>query len=568
MTTNTGSPPRTGIDALGRPDFLVLAVLLLAGVGIPLSLAAAAGTIGLPTNDDWVYMRAATTLYREATIDVPGHSAAFVGQLALVQPFLWLSRGDPWGFHAFGLGMAALGIVATYLLARRFLGMGSAAFAVLLVLVFPGFARESVSFMTDVPAYALTMLCLLLGTRWLRGEGGAATLLASIAVGVLAVSIREFMVAAPIAILVAAWAQRSGRERIWLAALSGLAAIAGVAVLRIAGSVSGHAGPSSLRPDGLLDLGPAFATLAAVLLPVTVLYLAPRVKALSPGLILLGAALACLAIVHPDGPLLGNLWTPAGLAANQVLNGSRDLVLGPAVWQFSSQLALFAGILAAVVVLTWARRRLTPVTSLSSVWAVAIRIGTSREAPLVIFLVAYAGELVLYGFVGGLFDRYLYPMVPVAAILLLRRAPQPFGSSRLHALAHGAFAWLLVSAFIITANSLAYDAGRDREGEVAVAMGYDPQIVDAGYEWVGSHGTGTQRSFDPASMKWWYDIWTSFRPCAVLANSPEDFDGYRLIRVNRSAYKQYLLFGPDQALYLYGASLQGCPAPPPAVSAK
>ena len=50
------------------------------------------------------------------------------------------------------------------MLARRYLGIGSAVMVVLLVLAFPGFARSSASFMTDVPTYALMMLCLLLGT--------------------------------------------------------------------------------------------------------------------------------------------------------------------------------------------------------------------------------------------------------------------------------------------------------------------------------------------------------------------------------------------------------------------
>ncbi len=554
-------------EPIGRRDVLVLAALLLIGIGIPLGLALAAGALGLPSNDDWVYMRAASTLYREGQVDVPGHSAAFVGQLALVQPFLWLSRGEPWGFHAFGLTMTAIGIVSTYFLARRFIGIGSAAFVVLLVLVFPGFARESVSFMTDVPAFALAMLCLLLGTRWLQGDGGPVTLVASVGVGLLAVSIREFTVAAPVTILVAGLITSRGRDRVWLLALSGILAVGVVAVLRFAGSVSGHGGLISLRTLGLVDLGPAFATAAAVILPATLLYVAPRVKAFSPGLILVAAALACVVILDPDGPLLGNLWTPAGLGADQLLAGSRDLVIGPAAWQFSRQLALFALILAAVVGLSWGQRRMVGVNSASSATALVRCIGTSREAPLIIFLLAYAGELVLYAFVGGLFDRYLYPMIPVAAILLLRRASQPFASGWSHALAHGAFAWLALSAFVIAANSFAYDAARNREGEVAVAMGYDPQTVDAGYEWVGAYGSGTKDPFHPTGINWWEGIWTSFRPCAVLSNSPVELDGYRLIRVNPSAYKQYLLFGPDQGLYLYGASMDGCPTPPPAVDA-
>ena len=77
-----------------------MATLGLAGIGIPLWMAAAAGTIGLPGNDDWIYMRAASSLFRTGNIDMPGHTAASVGQLALVQPLLWLSGGDPCAFTA------------------------------------------------------------------------------------------------------------------------------------------------------------------------------------------------------------------------------------------------------------------------------------------------------------------------------------------------------------------------------------------------------------------------------------------------------------------------------------
>ena len=74
---------------------------------IPLGLAAYAGAIGLPSNDDWVYMRAANGVYETGQVGAFGHTTAFVGQLGLVQPFLWLSGGQPWAFTAFGLVMAA-----------------------------------------------------------------------------------------------------------------------------------------------------------------------------------------------------------------------------------------------------------------------------------------------------------------------------------------------------------------------------------------------------------------------------------------------------------------------------
>jgi hypothetical protein len=165
-------------------------------------------------------------------------------------------------------------------------------------------------------------------------------------------------------------------------------------------------------------------------------------------------------------------------------------------------------------------------------------------------------------------DRYLYPMVPAAAILFLRGPAQPSRFGRSHAFAHAAFAWLVASAFIIAANSFAYDAARYREGEAAVALGYDARTVDAGYDWVGYHASGAETpGSNPYALNWYEDNWSSFRPCAVLSNSPLDGGPFKLVRVNRSAYLQFLFFGPAEPLYLYGAPADGCPPPPAAVAA-
>ena len=71
-----------------------------------------------------------------------------------------------------------------------------AALVVVVVLAFPSFARLSASFMTDVPAFALVMLCLLLGTWWLRNDDKRVLVLSLVA-GIFAVSIRQFALAAP-----------------------------------------------------------------------------------------------------------------------------------------------------------------------------------------------------------------------------------------------------------------------------------------------------------------------------------------------------------------------------------
>ena len=75
--------------------------------------------------------------------------------------------------------------------------------------------------------------------------------------------------------------------------------------------------------------------------------------------------------------------------------------------------------------------------------------------------------------------------------------------------------------------------------------------------------SGPNRSpTDPTKLTWWEDLWPSFRPCAVLSNTPLDLPTYELIRVNRSAYRQYLFFGRARPMYLYGAHLADVrPAP-------
>jgi hypothetical protein len=188
------------------------------------------------------------------------------------------------------------------------------------------------------------------------------------------------------------------------------------------------------------------------------------------------------------------------------------------------------------------------------------RIAGSDEGPLLLFLVLYAGELTLYSLIGAVYDRYLYPMVPVASILVLRGGTNPYRLSRSHALGHAAFAWLLVSALAVAANSFAYDTARAREGAATVAMGYDARVVDAGYEWVGYNGKGPEMPFsNPASLNWWQDNWPTFRPCAVVSNSRLDLPGYRVVRENASAYRRFLWFGPMERLYVYGALANGCP---------
>jgi hypothetical protein len=568
--------------SIDRRDVFAITMLALIGVGIPLGLAAAAGAIGLPTIDDWVYMRGATSLFRTGIVDMPGHTAASVGQLTLVQPFLWLSGGDPWAFTAFGLAMTLIGLVATYLLARRFFGTGSAVIVVLLIEAFPGFLREAASFMTDVPAYALAVLCLLLGTIWLDG-GKQRTLVAALGIGLLAMSIREFAIAAPVAVLLAGWARSRVGERVSLAGATGIFALGVACILAIADSIPGHTVPET--PGGLdriVLVAPAIVTLAAVLLPALVLAIGRRIQTLTPAQVLAGVGLAGLTFVAPWGVWTGgggNLWTPIGLVGDGLLRGIRDTVISQSAWNLSAQVAWTAGMLLATLVISWVQPTIAQVSSLSTAVTHVIRLARGPSGLLGAFIAVYAGGLVAFAAVYGIWDRYLFPIVPAAAILILGWRSEGFRFGRSMAFSHAAFAWLAVSALVIAANSFSYDAARWREGEAAVAMGYDARTIDAGYEWVGYHAIGPGGQGDGArGQAWFEDLMWPTPLCAIVSNSPSDtgeplldksvapLDSTDvLLRASPSAYLQYLFVGPAEPLYLYGAMKDGCPQPPVAV---
>ncbi len=548
---------------VGRADIIPVAVICALGVGLPLWMSVASGAVGVPGNDDWVYMRAAGGLFRSGTPDMVGHTAASIGQLVLSQPFLWLSGGAPWAFTAFGLVMGLIGLVATYLLARSYLNTGMAVLATVIIVVFPGFLRETGSFMTDVPCYALIMLSLLLGTRFLIVSRSLPSLAAGLAAGLIAFSIREFALAAPIAILICAWATSHVNERRWLLVLALLSGLGAIAILRAAMAVPGAGPPAPFDLKRITGVGASMLTFSAVLLPALVLATARWRHEIRPAHLILGAGIAALLVAAPVTPFIGNLWQSNGIAGDLLLAGNRSLLIGPGAWVVSWLISVLAGILVCALAMMWIDHQLRSVRTLESARAWVIRFAQGQQALLFLFVVGYISELVLYAPVGSIIDRYLYPIVPPAAILLLGGVRLDSAFARSHAGAHAALAWLALSAFVISANAFAYDAARFRAGEAAVGLGYDARTVDAGYEWVGSHGVGPiSGKPNDGDFNWYDKFWSSFRPCAVLSNSELGSPSLALIQADMAAYRQYLAFGPDQPLYLYGARASGCPPPP------
>ena len=215
---NAGPISRDALDrwVLARPvsrsahGYWVVVALVIIAVVIPVVIAGLAGALLIPHNDDFGYRRVASTLYETGHLQFTGWTImTLVGQIAFTMPFVWVLQGSPWAFAASSATLAILGVTASYVLARRVVPGPRGVVAVLVVVLFPGFALSATTFMTDVPAFAGEMLCLAIGAvavgrtaanhrrRWL---------VASLIVGLWAFSIREFAFAAPAAVLLAAMA--------------------------------------------------------------------------------------------------------------------------------------------------------------------------------------------------------------------------------------------------------------------------------------------------------------------------------------------------------------------------
>jgi hypothetical protein len=579
-------------DALQVLGLVALAVVLPAIVGL------VSGAIGIPHNDDFAYRRPALTLFQSGRLELTGWAVmTLIGQLAATLPLLWLTSGSSAAFAATTMAFAVVGIVAGYALARRVLTPGAAGLAVLLATLVPGFLLYTTAYMTEVPAFAMEVSCLALGAVAIGRtphDGRWSWLAASLAVGCYGFAIREYAMAAPIAVLVAA--VTSEPERRWRPYAIGF-----MGVVVACGAI--YAFAAALPGQGSVGLElPTPATTRRVLDAVSVLSLA-----LAPTLFLAGVAwvrhwrrasrriaaavgalagLAAATLIYLDqltirlglapGPvpdvLVGNVFSAHGSLDVGVLAGSRPVLYAPPTWDLLNAFALLvtiAGIAFLGAFLVAERHRLARAVDLR---AIPTSLG-SAAGMLAAFVVVFAAGTIALGLTSILFDRYVWPLALPLAILLLR-PPEPDPAAN-----PGLSVWRRVGVHMLTGvlvvvtattslalllNEAAFDGARWRMGEEAVRLGFAPDTVDAGLEWVGVHATGLAalRAQPVPSMTDYSVKFPSMHPCAVVASTALGFPGFRLLLTQPDAYRLLLVGGPSETLYLYRVEGRGCPTGP------
>jgi 4-amino-4-deoxy-L-arabinose transferase-like glycosyltransferase len=560
--------------------------------------------------DDWAYRRVAASFAATGHLQYFGWvSMSFVGQVLWAWPWLKVFGDHGWVLSVSTIPLAAAAVVSAWWLARRLLPAAAAAGAVLLLLAAPGMALNTTTFMTDVPALGAELACVALGAAGLARRGAPRAWLvgASVLVGLLGYSIREFDLAAPVAVLVcAALAERGWRRAVAVAA--------GAALLAVCAGLYEW----SLSVPGLWKLTPVAPTLGSVERTLqayfsVALFVSPAVALAAwrraalltsrperpgrPGrfgrvsrrrpLAAAAALAAGVALGAGPGLFVGNDVQPTGVGSTLLVGGGRAVLVGPWFWHVLAVLAVVSG-----AALAWLLAGLpfgSPRRWRRWDWA-------SPLALLGVFAFFAAAGFAVYSLTAvKIFDRYLWPVELCAAILLLRAArrvrpeargaggpppapplaPDPHSDSRrrrsrgLHAPGrpwHVGAGWVAAPAVVLvgaaalvtTVNSDVYGAALWRAGRTAVAAGVPPAKVDAGLEWVGAHTTAPLAPAPadlPPYEPWYPAMEPGFEECAVVSARPLDYRG--LLPIGVESYDTLGVAAPAK-LWIYRVDRAGC----------
>ena len=190
---------------LSRGDVTIVTALLAVGIAMPAAIAGWLGAFDIARNDSWSYRRVLWEFVGTGHVRLVGWSGmTMVGQVFWTAPFAEILGKGQWVPGAAVAVASAIGLVCAYALARSLLPRSWAAGCVLLTLAVPGILLNTSSFMTDVTAFSAEVACLVFGAAALHRSGRArwALVAAAVATGCFGFSIREFDLAAPVAVLV------------------------------------------------------------------------------------------------------------------------------------------------------------------------------------------------------------------------------------------------------------------------------------------------------------------------------------------------------------------------------
>lgn len=543
---------------------LAARALLAVPLVLALGVSAAGGGLSIPHNDAWAYGKIAERFASDGTVSLVGwNRPGLVGQTLLAVPLTRLLPDATVAQHLTVWALALLLVLAAERFFRPVLGMAGAAVVAGVTVLFPGLGLLATSFMADVPAAALGMLCLLAGARAaaaLPRPAGWGWLALSLVLGWLAATTREQALAAPAAVVLwlglALFRQRRSGELAGVLGAAGLFLAAFVAAelwrRGLANADAPIVASASWRSPAALVRGAV--TLGLALLPVSLL-IAPGLVApgltgrLGPrALAALAAAAAALTfllvrvVAGAEEALLSGNYLGGPVPYPEAGLGAPPALLPEALWVVAA-LAGAWSLLVIVAALTRERDGPAPRhprLGLGRTFALLTVAGTTLQT--------LAGQL--------LFDRYLLPLVPVVAGMCLAeglhagrpvaklRAGWPGRRAALVAPAIAAGLLAVLGGVLVTSGT-AHDVARWRAAERLVREGAAARDVAAGLEWVGWH---SQEPFRPGAVgparTAWSVHFSDSRDCWVVAGDRRDAPDLVLERT--LSYDRLLVTAPAQ----------------------
>ncbi|MFM7061255.1 MAG: hypothetical protein ACKOZL_08740 [Actinomycetes bacterium] len=486
------------------PTLLGLTAITAVGLVLPLLIARHHGALGAARGDDWSYL---VTLFRwvdTGRIEFNNWvSMSLVGQLLLAAPVA-VARG-----HAITLVQAETavlglgGLIALAFLGRRLgISWGVVTFVVVTFAISPLWLILCTTYMTDVPAFAISTTGALLATIALqRRPIRTPLLITGLAIAAYSVTIRQYAIVPVIAIVIAAAiALREDPDRRRTIAL--VVAVV-VAVVALAGflswwySVPDAKAISPSIPAGrelrtTVIKGAGFLRLGGLLLlpiicwrgPVRLVreaWAASRVLTVTAGL---GVTLwqAATATRYLSSQFVGNYVIRDGALSIAVLPGRRPDIMPPLAWNG----LVLVGSIGAVVL------ALATVPTIASLAARVRRRDLDGLDPITTMLgltVLGFGIAYTIAMLTGVqvYDRYALPALAFAALLLARRAPTDRSPGRA-VMAGVALGVVGVVGLNAAVDSASFDGGRWRLAERVVASGgWRAKQVNGGFEWVNYH---------------------------------------------------------------------------------
>ena len=491
-----------------RTEILGATAVALVVTGAWFLLTMSTEAVGIARNDDWSYLENAFRFADTGVFAVGGWvQMMLIGQLVIAAPVMAVFGPSVGALQ--GL-VAVLGVIllsSSYAILRNFLSPIWAAASAATLAFSALFGLLSVSFMTDIPAAAFQLLALAFGYRALRSAKIAwPTLLLATAFGLLAVSIREYAVAALVAIWVTAGrsARMNRSYRGFAAWTVAMGVIIGLMLLWRSGQVTVTDSPLGLNPIGLRYLAWWPLTAGLLLLPAVVagnpVRVARRAWASSRVLTLVALLGVTGAMAHTRLGFLGNYLSLSGGYA-EVARGIATPVL-PVWWStLLTAAAMYGGYLLALLLVgavckAWEDRRAQLSTG-PSIISLAI-------AFVVVTVLIYAIVPVVADV--ALFDRYFVAVLPIAAGLVVwwLRREDLMWRMPIVAVTVVMTAVAVTSVVLVSATS-ARDAARWQLAErAAEQLGVAAGNIDGGFDHYSFNTNGGPR---PEGVRWTW--WTA-----------------------------------------------------------